>query len=1124
MIVGIFISSALALPAAFSFGPTAHADAGFDQTVDINEPVNFDGTGSSGIGSLEYTWYYRDGTTETVNYPDPIHAFAKEGVYEVGLLVKDGNGYYDLDTVQITVKNEYPTSVAGTDMVVNEDEIVHFDGSGSWDANNDIVTYEWDFGDNSTSSLVVDTHVYERAGIYFVYLTVTDNDGAFGRDMITVTVNNVVPSADGTANSQTGTQHVIEDEPVSFDASLSSDTPSDLPLLKYSWDFGDGSSGAGVNPIHIYTKEGTYEVILTVSDDDDAYSQDTITIMVQNADPIAEVEEYLEVDEGSSLFLDGSETSDTPSDDPLLKYNWDLETDGVNDDIGWNSKHTWGDDGTFKTTLQVTDDDGAVSTDFSSVSVKNVAPKPSIFDYSVENYTVVHFGLRIAGEKWHDVQFWLYENSTEIAYRQIIRYPGSPNDQMVFINNITIDRFTTYEARIEYTPENDPINGQLQGANPCWLILYLEDGNEFRFHRAFNYNKPNEWEWIIDLSSIVKVTFKAEIYDPGMDTVTFHWDFGDLQPIVSHPYPTDGTYPTKVSDHAMHVYVISATYQIRLKGEDDEGHHNIWIFEFVNEPPMGVDNLAPRAFVEVDMLEASEDEDFQFSGSAIDLLVNNLTYYWNFDDGDSAEGMEVNHSYKDKGVYLVTLTVTDSQGASGVAYLFVTVKNAAPSTDAGYNQSVNEDGEVFFDASSWDTTSDLPLLSYAWDFGDGNKGFGKMPSHTYTKSGTYNVTLTVTDNNGAQDTDAMTVKVINPAPESISIVTESYVFEDEIIFFTGTATDTPSDEPLLTYSWDFGDGTFGYGRNPTHAYSLPGAFEVRLYVIDDDLLIAVKNETLLVTNVNPSAYAGPTHIELYGPAITLNFTGVGLDTASDQSSLTYSWFVGSTMVEYTPVVTMDFTATAIHVIWFRVMDSHLGKSTAIEIRIEFTLDSDGDCLSDEMEANEGTQPDLWDTDYDNLMDFFEVHNYPTDPLDDDTDSDLLNDWEEITFFGLSDPDEDGLQNPVDWDSDGEWIMDGLDSHPLQYDDTDGSILFWDAIMVDNHIGRGVSVVMHGGSAYTKPSISSAVPPKPLDSGIGIYASINTTDSPPFSAQIRMRYDDTILPHGISESRLRMFPR
>ncbi|UCE38529.1 MAG: PKD domain-containing protein [Thermoplasmata archaeon] len=1125
IIVGMLVLGSFLAMAGPLATITASADAGIDQVVDVNTIVNFDGSGSFGVGDLEYTWYFRDGTITTVDSPYIAHTYSEEGIYEVGLLVKDSNGYYDLDTVQITVKNYYPVGDPGFDKVANEDQIVNFDASASSDLNNDIVSYEWDFGDGTSMTGISASNVYEDEGTYYAKLKVTDNDGAYDEDLILVTVNNVAPSADGRGNNEVDDDVTIyEDEQVTFDAFLSSDTPSDVPLLKYSWDFGDGCMGSGITSAHTYTKQGIYMAILKVTDDNEAFAMDTIMINVINSQPVADAGLDQAVNEGSSCFFDGSGSSDTQSDEPLLLYSWDFEKDGAYDDTGWYSKYSWWDNGPIENALKTEDDDGAAQQDNKKITVNNVAPLPGIFNYSTSEITIVNFSLRVTGEKYHDVQATLYEDSTQIGYMQVIRAPGNPNEQMEFIYNVEIHSENTYEAKIIYTPEDDPINGQIKGASPCWFSLYLEDGNKFTFFRSFNVNKPDEWEWTIDLSSIRKMTFDAEIYDPGMDIVTFGWDFGDSSPMVTRSYSPGGDHPTKVCDMVMHVYVLPKVYTVVLNSFDDDGAHSIYALILTNTPDsVTLDNLAPRAQAFSNRSTALEDEEFEFLGSGIDLLNDGLTYSWDFDDGHSETGQVVNHSYDDEGIYLVTLTVTDSLGAHGKDYIFVKVTNAHPIAEAGQNQVVSEDDVVKFWAfDSWDTISDLPLLSYAWDFGDGSKGCGITTDHIYTKKGVYTVTLTVQDNNGAMSKDIVNITVNNPAPYGILMVAEPNAKEDELIHFNGSAQDTASDEPLLAFNWDFGDGKISYGTNVTHSYSLPGLYEVELTITDDDLSSANKSISVMVVNVYPTGFAGATHVELYGPAMTVEFEGRGFDTFSDGSSLNYSWNLGGGDFEYSQTINMDFTATGIYDVSFEVKDVHLGSSSTIMIRIDFVLDSDGDMMTDEDEQAKGTDPFLWDSDGDDLIDYWEVYYYSTDPQLPDTDNDGMDDWEEITFIGFTDIDEDGIFNPLDWDSDGDWIRDGMDTHPMLYNDVDGTPITRDAISVSNTIGYGVSVIMYGGFSYDKPTLSDITPPVKIAGETGIYVRVQTMASPPFNAQIRIRYDKNAIPGGIAEERLRLF--
>jgi len=700
-----------------------------------------------------------------------------------------------------------------------------------------------------------------------------------------------------------------------------------------------------------------------------------------------------------------------------------------------------------------------------------------------------------------------------------VRYPGSPDDQAVTADDVKINIAEDVSATVYYTP-------RANGDTPTWLTLTYEDGTNTTLFRSFNNQKPEEWVWVIDMNEHITgqpIHFEGSVYDPGTDDIDVTWDFGDGSiPITTH-YLSNGNHPMRITEHKVRSFAYGV-YTVSLQAVDDDSGSGSMTVTITNTDRLTSTNVAPRASSSGGMA-VLEDGLVTLTGTGDDTGSDQgiLTYTWDLGDGTVSTDPIVTHVYTKAGFYYPTLVVADDEGAIGICSELVEVSNVVPTAVANAdNVILAEDDTINLDAfSSSDTPTDSPILQYAWDYGDGSKGYGESTSHVYTKTGLYTVTLTVQDNDGAISTDTLLVDVSNPAPYDLILTAKATVDEDELIFFGATALDTPTDESLLTYVWDFGDGNAGSGTNPTHSYDEPGTYLVEVTVTDDDSSSVDANTTVIAVNVQPAAFAGPTILTVYGPAITLDFEGRGFDTFSDQPSLTYTWDLGGGTFVYTPTASKHLSATGIYDISFHVTDVHLSVSTTIQIKIDFTLDSDGDQLTDEEELVEGTDPFAWDTDGDNLTDYWEVYDYPTDPLLPDTDFDYLNDWYEITFFGLTDPDEDGLVNPVDWDSDGDWIIDGLDVHPLLYTDTDGSVLFWDAIKVRNDIGYGVSVVMYGGTCSVKPTIGAATPPAPLEGAVGVYANIDSTCTPPFNAQIRMRYDESAIPSGLEEEWFRI---
>ena len=252
------------------------------------------------------------------------------------------------------------------------------------------------------------------------------------------------------------------------------------------------------------------------------------------------------------------------------------------------------------------------------------------------------------------------------------------------------------------------------------------------------------------------------------------------------------------------------------------------------------------------------------------------TYEWMFGDGNTATGSSAIHIFSSQGSYTVTLLVTDGDGATSQETITITAtdtpaSNSAPSAVISSSASIgNAPLLVTFDASD-SSDSDGTITSYHWDMGDGGTATGAQVSHTYTVAGTYNPTLTVTDDGGLTDSASTPVLVeppINGNTLPTAVISASTTQGDaplEINFSASGSTDP--DGSISSYNWDFGDGSTGSGMTVSHTFTQPADYTVSLTVIDNSGA-ASQPATLSINANDPSDQEPPRKVNLL-PIINL---------------------------------------------------------------------------------------------------------------------------------------------------------------------------------------------------------------------------------------------------------------
>lgn len=147
-----------------------------------------------------------------------------------------------------------------------------------------------------------------------------------------------------------------------------------------------------------------------------------------------------------------------------------------------------------------------------------------------------------------------------------------------------------------------------------------------------------------------------------------------------------------------------------------------------------------------------------------------VKYEWTFGDGGSDTGPVVDHIYQQNGTYVVTLTIHDTAGQTSSTSMKIEALNPLPTAEFTYSPRSTMEAKLVVSASEWitfdgaESCDDGEVVSYQWNFGDGNEAEGQIVEYRWLWPGTYNVVLTVTDDDGDSSTCIQPIEVIGGTP------------------------------------------------------------------------------------------------------------------------------------------------------------------------------------------------------------------------------------------------------------------------------------------------------------------------------------------------------------------------
>jgi PKD repeat protein len=615
------------------------------------------------------------------------------------------------------------------------------------------MTYDWNFGDGSSSTEQNPSHMYIQRGTYTVTLTVKNAYGsstAIKRDFISIGMS---PRPDFVASPTSGN--------VPLGVQFTDKTVGQVNT--WHWDFGDGKASNEQNPVHTYWTAGVYNVILTVSND---YGQADVT----------KTNYIVVVGDLVSKFAADPATGKAPLDVKFTDRSiggptaWAWDFGDGSTATTQNPTHKFTTPGSYDVKLTVTRDDvKATSTQILNVGgVPNTDFVGAPLEVNVGEQVKFTDKTTNAPTSWK----WTFGDTAESADQN----PGHAY-QLKGIYTISLttrnDNGRDTETKTNYVnvgmgpkaefipvivpyqmykvPMEVTFVDQSTGLPKEWAWdfgdgstsaeqnpkhLYMKEGTytvKLTVKNSFGQDTKVRTD-LITVGGGAAVDFTADKTTVGVGrVVTFTdlsssnptqwvWDYGDGQ--------------TGAGSKPDHIYRATGTYDVTLTASNqyltNSRTKNMYIT---------VLNL-PRAEFAADKTRGGAPMDVQFTDKSTGAPT---TWKWDFGDGATSADQNPKHTYKNLGIFTVTLTASNKDGSDSTSKANLIVTTLAPVAEFKADRQV---GKAPFIVQFTDLTNGNPT-SWVWEFGDGSSSYEQNPRHIYMKEGSYDVRLTATNQYGS---------------------------------------------------------------------------------------------------------------------------------------------------------------------------------------------------------------------------------------------------------------------------------------------------------------------------------------------------------------------------------------
>jgi gliding motility-associated-like protein len=814
-------------------------------------PIVVQFTDQSTGSPTQWKWDLGNGVVSYLQ--NPSATYFNPGTYNVKLVVRTSNG---ADSI---IKNQFIT--------VRPNPVINFkasDSSGcfplpvqftdlSTTATGNNVSWEWDFGDGNLSKERNPHHVYTGAGNFSVTLKVTNSFGCtrtFSKTQL-IKVNEGV-KAGFTNNTPAQCQ-----APVTVSFTNTSEGPGSL---NYVWDFGDGNKSTAVNPIHTYTNPGSYSVSLIA-----ASSQGCIdTLKKINLISAGTIKTAFDIP--VSVCAGSSVTFKNTTTPAPLNSVWYFSDGSSSSDI--NAVKTFASGGSYTVKL-VNHFSGCSDSVTKSITVLN---KPGAQFSADQTNSCKPFSVKFLNESADAVSYkWNFGDGTTSSETNPIHSYKTNGTYTVTLVSLNAQGCTDTLVKTDFISIKKPLitlsDLPKNGCNPLTInpsatiesadavVSYLwnfGDGSTsteakptYTYTKAGTYNVSLTITTLSGCSETETMPEAVRVGDkPKADFFAFNsktcayktiefedktmgkpdqwlWNFGDggtsTEQNPNYSYQDTGWFDVTL-------IVWNNTCSDTIKKQN-----YIYI-----KPPIS-------SFHPVENCSQKYQRQFKNYSKGAESL------FWEFGDGKTSAEFEPIHTYSAPGTYNVKLTVTNGSCThSSARTVHIIDEKANFKTD---NITICKNNEIRFNSININNAN---ISSWQWNFGDGSSSNeSEKVVHNYSKTGSYKVSLTITDLYGCIDTKTMDIKVYGPTASFVSDKEGSCLENNKTTFSSTSASDGFNE--LKSWRWNFGDGNEGLGTTTIHSYDRTGEFTVSLTVTDSIGCIDKIEKTTAVIIAKPVA-------------------------------------------------------------------------------------------------------------------------------------------------------------------------------------------------------------------------------------------------------------------------------